>query len=144
MVKILDRIKDTANSDYRSHIPGIICDIIDCRQYTGLGSTLKVSPLGYDGSYSKAGVVVKHYNVVCSGAVGVYGFPTNMKELFYAYVLTDRASMIEGKVALIIPKTFLPSNPGADWEIEPDAIKKEELEKIVMRKETLVRSRKFS
>jgi hypothetical protein len=67
-----------------------------------------------------------------------------MKELFYAYVLTDNPSMIEGKPALIVPRNFLLSNPGSDYAVEPDMIKKDELKKATMRKENLIRSRSLS
>ena len=66
-----------------------------------------------------------------------------MKDLYYAYVLTDNPSLIEGRPALIIPKSFLYRNPGTNYSTEPDAVLKEELEKLIMRKEVLVKSRKF-
>ena len=144
MRKIVDSIKDHSFSDYRLHMSAVVCDIVECNQYVGLHSVLKVSPRNYDVSIIQAPDEIKHFNVVCSGTVGVYGFPTNLKELYYAYVLTDNPSEIEGNPALIVPKSFLMGNPGDDYAVEPDALSKEELKKLRMRKENLIRSRKFS
>jgi hypothetical protein len=108
-----------------------------------MSSVLRVIPVGY----SEPGVAVanpKHYNVVCSGAAGVYGFPLAIKESFLAYVLTDDPSAIEGKPAILIPKTFLLRNPGSDYATNKDMIDEKELKKMIMRKENLIVSRKFS
>jgi len=143
-MKIPNSIKDIAFSDYRSHIPGIICDIIECNQYIGFSSILKVRPLGLLDSPTADLEVLKLYNVICCGSVGIYGFPTLMKDLYYAYVLTDNPSLIEGRPALIIPRSFLYRNPNNDYATEPDMITREELKKMIVTKEILVKSRKYS
>jgi hypothetical protein len=143
MKSLTSNIQNSAKQDYRSHVPGIICDIIECYQYTGMSAVLRVLPIGY----SEPGVAVsnpKHFNVVCSGTVGVYGFPTAMKDMFYAYVLSDDPSSIEGKPAILIPKTFLLRNPGSDYVTNKDMIDEKYLKKMVMRKENLIVSRKLS
>ena len=141
---IHDSIKDIAFSDYRSHIPGVICDIIECNQYIGFSAMLKVAPVGYMNASTKTTDKAKLFNVVCCGSVGIYGFPTLMKDLYYAYVLTDNPSLLEGRPALIISKSFLYRNPGSNYEMEPDMVLKEELKKMIVRKENLVKSRKLS
>jgi len=143
-MRIQEQIKDSAFSDYRSHIPGIICDIIECNQYVGFAAVLRVSPLGYSTFESDPSEEVRLYNVVCCGAVGVYGFTTLMRESCYAYVLTDNPSLIEGRPALIIPKSFLYRTPGDDYATEKDMVLKEDLKNMVVRKEILVKSRKLS
>jgi hypothetical protein len=143
-MKIQNNIKDNAFSDYRTHIPGVICDIIECNQYAGFSAVLKVSPIGYMTIDTATSETQKLYNVICCGSIGVYGFPTLMKDLYYAYVLTDNPSLIEGRPALIIPKTFLYRNPGDSYATEPDMLLKDELKKMIVKKEVLVRARKFA
>jgi len=143
-MKIQNTIKDISFSDYRTHVPGIICEIIECIQYIGFSATLKVVPVGYTSSNYPTEEKLKLYNVVCCGSAGIYGFPTMMKDLYYAYVITNNPSLIEGRPALIIPKSVLYRNPKSDYEIEPDMVSKAELDKMVVRKEVLVKSRKFS
>jgi hypothetical protein len=137
-------IKDAAFSDYRSHIPGIICEIIECYQYVGFSATLKVIPVGYGDDIPASSDKLKMYNVICCGSVGIYGFPTLMKDLFYAYVITDNPSLIEGRPALIIPKSVLYRNPGSNYNAEPDIVPKSTLKTLVMKKEILIKSRKLS
>ena len=144
MKRTIENIKNIAFSDYRSRIPGIICDIIDCQQYVGFSSVLKVKPTGYSGISTGSNEKIKSYNVVCCGSTGVYGFSTSIKESFFAYVITDNPSLIEGLPAILIPKTFLMRNPGIDYDTNEDVIDKEELKKLVMRKENLIVSRKYS
>jgi hypothetical protein len=143
-MKIQNQIKDNVFADYRSHIPGVICDIVECNQYAGFSAVLRVSPLGYNKISVATDEKQKLYNVICCGSVGIYGFPTLMKDLYYAYVLTDNPSLIEGRPALIIPKSFLYRNSGDNYATEPDMMLKEELSKMVVKKEQLVKSRKFS
>lgn len=144
MRKIVENIKDNSFSDYRLHVPGVICDIYECNQYVGYSSVLRVLPVGYDVSAVSSDEKLKYFNVVCCGSVGVYGFTTSIKETHRAYVLTDNPSFIEGMPALIIPKNFLYRNPGEGYKTEPDSVNKDDLQGLVMRKEILVRSRKLS
>jgi len=134
-------IKDLAFYDYRSHVPGVICEIVDCKDYIGFSSVLKVYPVGYSAPLLVlSDEKTKHYNVSCCSPGGVYGFPTSMKESHYAYVLTDNPTMIEGKPAVLIPKSFLYRNYGKSYDTEPDMISQDALAKMEVSKDQLIRS----
>ena len=143
MKKVIENIKRIADSDYRSHILGIVCDIFDAFQLDGMSSVLSVAPIGFNDPQN---VVAnpKRYNVTPIGSAGVYGFPTALKEAYYAYVLTDDTSNLEGKPAVIIPKSILLSNPGTDWKIEPNMISAANVQNMIVQKEDLIASRKYS
>ena len=143
MRKIVDNIKNTTNADYRVHVTGIVCDIFDAFQVTGMSSVLSVAPVGFNDPQNLVSNP-KRYNVLPVGSPGVYGFPTALKESFYAYVLTDDISLLEGKPAVIIPKSALLSNPGSDWSTENNMISADNLNNMIVRKEDLIVSRKYS
>ena len=143
MKKIIDKIRDQANSDYRLHVTGIVCDIFEAYQMVGMSSVLSVAPVGFNDAQNIS-LNPKRYNVIPIGSAGVYGFPAAIKESFYAYVLTDDISKIEGKTAVIIPKSVLLSNPGHDWADENNMISAVNLNGMIVRKENLIVSRKYS
>jgi hypothetical protein len=144
MRKIVDTIKEHSFSDYRHHVPGVICEIKEFNQYIGFSAVLKVIPLDSESEYISSEGTPKNSNVMYCGAAGIYGLPASVKDTCYAYVMTDNPSLLEGKPAIIIPKSFLLSNPGLDHKVEPDILSKTELKKLVMRKEDLIASRKLS
>ena len=143
MRKIVDRIKDQANSDYRLHMSGVVCDIYDANQIIGMSAVLTVAPVGYNDPQN-INPESKRFNVIPAGNPSVYGFPTNLKEAYYAYVITDDVSKIEGKVAVIIPKNILLSNPGPDWNTSNNMISPSGINDMVVRKDDLIVSRKYS
>lgn len=143
MKKVIDSIVKIADSNYKSHINGIVCDIFSAYQIEGMSSVLSVAPIGFN----DANAVVQNpvrYNVIPIGSAGVYGFPTALKEAYYAYVLTDDVSKIEGKPAIIIPKSVLFSNPGPDWATENNMISAMNINNMVVRKDNLIVSSKYA
>ena len=143
MKKIVENIKNRANSDYRVHVTGIVCDIFAAYQLTGMSSVLSVAPVGFNDPQNLVSTP-KRYNVIPVGSAGVYGFPAALLEVYYAYVLTDDISKLEGKPAIIIPKSMLLSNPGSDWATENNMISAANINTMVVRKEDLIVSRKYS
>jgi len=141
--KIVENIKNQANSDYRIHVSGIVCDIFAANQINGMASTLTVAPVGFS-LPQNATPNQKRYSVIAVGSAGVYGYPSNLMDSYYAYVLTDNISKIEGKPAVLIPKSVLLSNPGSDYVSEPNIIGADDVNAMVVRKENLIVSRKLS
>lgn len=141
----LEFIKDSANNDFRRHIPGVLCNIKDCKQYVGFGAVLKVSPVNTSALfYSKDGKDSAVFNVALCNTSGVYGFSSSIKDTHYAYVICDDPTRLDGRPALLVPKTFLYPNRESTSKTEPDEIDQEELKKkFTMVKEVFIKSRKF-
>ena len=141
--KIIENIKNHANSDYRAHVIGVVCNIFSANQINGMASTLSVAPVDF-GLPQNSAKNQKTYNVVAVGSAGVYGYPTSLISAYYAYVITDNISKLEGKTAVLIPKSFLLSNPGADWATSNNIIDDNSIDQLTARKEDNVVNRKFT
>jgi hypothetical protein len=137
-----DIIKDIAYSDYRFHIPGVVCTIMECYQYIGFGAILKVIPEDHEVMDVPEEGGLRYFNVVCAGVPGVYGFPTFIKENYNAYVMTNYPSLLDGKLAFLVPKTFLNRSVGS--KTEPDTVSKDELKDLVLKKDAFIRKRGMS
>ena len=137
-----DIIKDISYNDYRLRIPGVICAIIECHQYIGFGAILKVRPEDYDVKDVTEDGDARYFNVVCAGTPGIYGFPTLLKENYNAYVMTNNPSMLDGKIAILVPKTFLNRSVGSGTE--NDTVSKAELTNLIMKKDAFIRARRMS
>lgn len=139
-MKIPEQIKDSSFSDYRHHFSGVLCEIYDAKQYEGFSAILTVYPADYS-DYDLDLSKIRMFNVPYCMPAGMYGFTTSMKDIYYAYVITDRPSIIEGRPAILVPKSFFygkNSLENNDSTSEPNMYSKKELESIVIRKDNLI------
>jgi hypothetical protein len=137
-----DIIKDISYSDYRLRIPGVICTIIEVHQYVGFGAILKVRPEDYDMKDIPEDGDVRYFNVACAGTPGVYGFPTLLTDNYNAYVMTNNPSMLDGKIAILVPKTFLNRSVGSKTNTE--TVNKDALDDLIMKKDSFIKARRMS
>jgi hypothetical protein len=151
-----ESISDLSYSDYRHHIPGVACEILDCEQSSFFSSILYVLPVDYftginrdssnTGNQLPSGAQPRFFKVICTSPSCIFGFTPLIKEKYYAYVFTPEPSSIEGMPAILIPKTFLRSSAqtkNAVNNISQDSVYKEELEATRMFKDNFIKLSMF-
>ena len=141
-MKISETIKDISFSDYRLRFQGVICTILDSKELMGFGHILKVLPEDWDNNDAPDGGPMGGFNVLCINTMGIMGIPFGIKTKYNAYVLTSNPTLIEGKIAILVPKVFLSrdtQNASEKNIVSNDVLNKQ----LTVIKDSHVVSRKF-